>query len=113
MFEEEGLIYYLLLLPSTLIVLVTCLIVRWLGLKFFQHNCKHNLFNALKMSISIYLPFYSCSSLASGNGTCQNLYKTLKYVNDIHILYNKGNLKCNIDLFPFFVAYLPSAIYDD
>ena len=35
---ETDLWYYVMLLPSTLIVLVICMFIRWLGLKFYQHN---------------------------------------------------------------------------
>ncbi|KAH3802044.1 hypothetical protein DPMN_155711 [Dreissena polymorpha] len=36
--DTGSLLYYLMLIPSTLIVFVICLFLRWMGLKFFRHN---------------------------------------------------------------------------
>ncbi|KAH3801909.1 hypothetical protein DPMN_155571 [Dreissena polymorpha] len=33
--DTGSLLYYLMLIPSTLIVFVICLFLRWMGLKFF------------------------------------------------------------------------------
>ncbi|WAR31010.1 hypothetical protein MAR_033552 [Mya arenaria] len=36
--DTSSWLYYFMLLPSTLIVFVICLFLRWMGLKFFRHN---------------------------------------------------------------------------